>query len=312
MAQESWLASPVVEKVLLVILGAVLGFLSSYALDRQKAKREPHRQISWEAVVEQALIEVSRDIKGKVHVTYDGTAVQALTHVTCKVVNTGNQVIKDHELRFSFPRGVRLMEHYLAPRPDPELGVEPVDVGSLDGRPQCKYRIAHLQRGEEVTFNFVTAGGELGEWQPKSFNKDDDVDFQRRDVVRVKQDQEHLQPFLVLALLAVALPPALALFDFGYFSDIGVFLVRVGLLGALIPHVRPLVRIVNGLITARLAPPAAHRGNHVSDGRFRNVVQIGGSVDGSITFYPQTADDGNETGDAAPGRVDGSRTTGES
>ncbi|MGW4212910.1 hypothetical protein ACWEIJ_33340 [Lentzea sp. NPDC004789] len=266
------------EKVLLLFGGALVGFLSTYALDRIKARREPTKRLSWDASVRRALIEVSEEIKSKVRFLYEGTQVTALTHIRCTVTNTGNQLLKDQELRFPFPEGVTVLEHYLDPVPEPEL-----DVARIKDKPagHIRYRIGHLEPNKAVVFNFVTAGGELGQWEPHSRNPEG-VDFQRRDVTGFKQDQHHLFPFFMILLLIQTLPAALNLFVLGYIGDAAASVIRVGLLIALLPHVRPLVRIVERLVT-RAKDPAV-RANHLIQGDIHGHVIQARSIDGNITF----------------------------
>lgn len=301
-------AGSLTEKILLLIAGAVagalLGFLSTYALDRIKARREPTKRLSWDASMRRALIDVSDDIKSKVRFLYEGTQVTALTHVRCTVTNTGNQVVKDHVLRFPFPTEVTVLEHYLDPVPQPELDVARID-DSAEGH--CRYRIGHLERNEAVVFNFVTAGGELGDWQPHSRNPEGGVDFQRRDVTGLKQDQDHLYPFFLTLLLLVTLPAAADLFYFGYLSDFASTALRIGLLFTLLPHVRPLVRIVERLVTHR--KETSFQPRHVIRGDIHGPVVMAGDIDGNINFDPDRSapaegqangavvSSGNHTGD---------------
>jgi hypothetical protein len=285
-AEQSWTSNPLTEKILLAIVGALLGFVSSYSLERLKRRREPHKRISWDASIQRALIEVSRSIKSKVRFLYEGAEVTSLAHIKCTVSNTGNRVVKDHEIRFPFPEGARLLEHYVNPKPEPELGVELLADELVDGKQQCRYRIAHLEREESVVFNFVTAGGDLGDWKPRSFNQEGDVDFQRRDVSIVKEDQEHLRPFLTISLLAIAIPPILESFNFGNISGLTLLITRIALLGALLPHVRPVIRVIERLINQYLETSRGLRNETIINGRTGTVVQVGGYLTGGITFTP--------------------------
>ncbi|GAB2858888.1 hypothetical protein GCM10027200_69070 [Lentzea nigeriaca] len=274
------------EKIVLLVAGAVagalLGFLSNFALDRIKARREPTKRLSWDASVRRALIDVSDEIKSKVRFFYEGTQVTALTHVRCTVTNTSNQVVRDQELRFPFPDKVTVLEHYLDPVPEQELGVAPI-AKSPEGH--VRYRIGHLERNEAVVFNLVTAGGELGEWKPYFHNPAGDVDHQRRDVIGLKQDQDHLFPFFLILLLLLTVPSAIDLIRFGYLSDLAASAARVGLLLAIVPHVRPLVRIAERLIIRTKEP--TQEGTNVMSGHIHGNVLMAGRVDGGVNFDPE-------------------------
>jgi hypothetical protein len=287
------------EKILLLIGGALVGFLSTYALDRIKTRREPTKRLSWDASVRRALIEVSDDIKSKVRFLYEGTQIATLTHIRCTITNTGNRVVKDHVLRFPFPTEVKVLEHYLDPVPEHELGVARIE-DSPEGH--FRYRIGHLERNEAVVFNFVTAGGELGEWQPHSRNAEGDVDFQRRDVTGVKQDQDHLFPFLMILLLLQTLPTAFNVFALSYVGDAASSLIRLGLIAALLPHVRPLVRIVERLVT-RAKEPSTQTTHVISGAQARAVIAT--SIEGGSFFGPEEPERGGSrtNGEATSGKT---------
>lgn len=296
-SEQLWAISGLTEKIALALIGGVIGFLASYFLDRIKAHREPRRRISWDATTQRALIEVSPGIRSKVRVLYEESEVTKLTHLRCTVVNSGNRVIKDHQVRFPMPNGARLLEEYLDPPPDPELGVELLGKDTIDGATQCRYHIAHLERNESITFNFVTAGGEFRDWRPRSFNKEGDVEFQRRDASFDKEDQEHVPPFLLISFLAVAVPGALQSLNFGTSTNLLLFTIRAAFLTGLLPHVRPVIRVIDRLITHYLRSRGWTTTNIVhSSGA--NVVQAA-TIQGGISIgqeHEAGSSDGDNSG----------------
>jgi len=244
---QQYFTSELVEKVILALLGAVLGFVGAYTLDRVKARREPRRRISWDVDIERTLIKVKSSIRSKVRVLYNGAEVAELAHIKCAMANTGNRVVKNHELRFTFPERTTLLETYLEPVPDPELGVELILDEDTGGRSERRYRISHLERGEAVHFNFVTAGGDFADWRPRSFNQEGDVEFGRRDVAVAKEDEEHVRPFVTAALLMLLVPGIVGTFQLEGVSDLAVFVTRIALLA-------PTSRLSRGLCSA--SPPS--------------------------------------------------------
>ncbi|MFR9778111.1 hypothetical protein ACL02O_18915 [Micromonospora sp. MS34] len=261
----------------LTVIGAIIGVLGAYLVERLKARREPMRRLSWDVEVERALIEVQPDIRSHVKILYHGQPVEDLTHVRCRVTNTGNRVVKHHDLRFTFPAGARLLEAYLAPAPEPELGVTLVGE-SHEPRAERRYRIAHLERGESVTYNFVTAGGDFRDWRPRSHNDEGDVAFQRRGVEVARADEEHVTPFLLILVIYYLAGALVRTAPFGYFTDLLMLTVHLAAIVALAPHLLPMIRVVQRLLTRRPGDAPESVTNVVANDDGSVVFLNGGSI----------------------------------
>lgn len=250
----------------IALISAVVGFAFALLLDWIKAQREPRKQLSWTVDRGEGLFGVRPDIREKVKVLYNYEQVDSLSVVHCRITNTGNSVVKSEQVRFSFPPEVRMLEHVLDPEPERELGVtERVEAKKSDN--EAIYLIAHLERGWEVGFQFVLDGAVSTDWSPRDFNEDGNVTFVRRDVARVRKDQEHLQPFFVILLLSFVVPPI-----FSNLPSVGSFLEnisRVLFVVLLVPHAVPVARVfavlINSLSTRRA----------LVDVRDASAVQIG-------------------------------------
>ena len=95
-------------KVVLLVIGAAVGFVFSLLSDRLKARRDPKKRISYDLLVGATLASVPHELAEKITVLFSGAAIEGqLYEVTCRIENTGNQVIKQQFLRFSFPQGPR-------------------------------------------------------------------------------------------------------------------------------------------------------------------------------------------------------------
>lgn len=240
------------EKLALTVIGAILGFLGAYVIDRRRARREPRRRLSYEVEIAQALVEVQPHIRSRMQIIYGGREVGDLAHVRCRITNTGNRVVKHHDLRFTFPEGATLLEAYLDPEPEPELGVMLVGESSRP-RAERRYRIAHLERGESVTYNFVTAGGDFRGWRPRSHNDEGDVAFQRGGVDVATADAAHVTRFLLILVVYYLVTSVVGTVSFGYLTDLLLLTVHVAAIVALAPHLLPTIRVVQRLLTRRAA-----------------------------------------------------------
>nr|WP_157527352.1 hypothetical protein [Kibdelosporangium sp. MJ126-NF4]CEL14328.1 hypothetical protein [Kibdelosporangium sp. MJ126-NF4]CTQ88695.1 hypothetical protein [Kibdelosporangium sp. MJ126-NF4] len=298
------------EKIVLIVLGALVGFGFTYALDRIKARREPRHRVSWDLSLQRALVEVNQTIRPKVSFAYNGNPVTALAHLRCTVSNTGNRVVKNHEVRFPFADDVKVLDKYIDPKPDEELGVELIERNVTDGD-QYKYRIKHLERGQSVVFHFVVEGTNFGDWHPRSFNPDGDVDFQRRDIAIEKDDQQRILPFIITVVLAIAIPAALEALNsipgFGYFSAAAIFLTRIILVAAVLLQVRPIVRMIQRRITPG-SPGHADVMNSM-DGRVDgHVIQIG-TMTGDMTLDPRKDNAANAGANGQPAEPNAGQPT---
>jgi hypothetical protein len=105
-------------------------------------------------------------------------------------------------------------------------------------------------------------------------------------VNRIKAEQEHLTPFLaiVLAIAAVTLlalsVEATGIFIFNALWGV-VLLVQLGLLGALVPHLLPVIRLVRRLIDRWLIPPIPTT-NVVVESGSPNFIASSGTLNGGV------------------------------
>jgi hypothetical protein len=97
------------------------------------------------------------------------------------------------------------------------------------------------------------------DWQPYPFNAEGDVTFVRRDISRIREDQEHLQPFLTYLLLLIIIPPLFRdlLSGIGALATAGLGLVFLLLLA---PHIGPTSRVIARILTLLAsARPRGHQ-----------------------------------------------------
>ncbi len=257
---------------------ALLGFASSYTLERIKRRREPNRQISWDANTEQGIVETHPDLRQSIDIRYKGSPVSSLTAVTCRITNTGNMVVKNQQVRFAFPVGTTLLDASLDPVPQREIGaIREVDqeMAPLE----AIYKISHLERGQDVVVKLLATGKEASNWQVFPFNEDGDVDFQERDNSRRREDKEHVVPFLTILT-------AMILFGFiatplasNILLTYILSLVELTLAILLSSHVLSMARWIRDTLSGDHPP----FGNSVHSGEGA-ILQVGGNVSGDIHF----------------------------
>ncbi|ADU09161.1 MULTISPECIES: RIP homotypic interaction motif-containing protein [Micromonospora] len=204
-------------KLLLAVFTAACGFFFALIAERIKSRKASRKQLSWDVRVDDRLLQVGEGSSAeRITVSYGDVEVKNLTQVLASFENTGNSVIKNQYLRFRFPDESKILEVALDPEPEPELGVAEVGnekASDLDRR----YLIAHLEVGQSVRYRIVSDGGKWRSWAGvHPFNEEGGVEFQRRDVVRAREDEEEVVPFLrssamliTFLSLTVVAPPIL-------------------------------------------------------------------------------------------------------
>lgn len=273
--------SNIVEQVALSAVSAFFGFACSYALGRIGARRDPRKEISWEAVLDRGVLAVGPEIRENVNIHYKGENVKDLAALTFRITNTGNRVVKNEEVRFAFSSGSRILDAYFEPTPEPELRAAFVDSSS-EAALERKISIGHLEATQEVTARLIVAGQGDPEYKVHGFNEEGDVKFQRRDASRINQEQDHVVPFIVTLIFLIVLPPILESF-FGLtvlseFSNVLTNVIRLILFIFIAPHILPVARLVRRITTRWLVSPEPATSVTVQ-GENAQVVAASGQVE---------------------------------
>jgi hypothetical protein len=288
-AANQGFADSVTGKVALLVLTAIIGFVGSYVLEQYKRRREPHKQISWDMRVERGLVAVSPSVKERVQILYRNSPADNLHAVRFKASNTGNRVIKNQYIRFEFGPLTTMIDEGRDPPAPRELGVEQARTPDLP-RNETRYVIKHLERRQEVDFLLVVAGKDAGEPVPYHLNDEGDVDFIPRDVARVTEDIEHVQPFAFWLFLFLFVPSIFGFvsnsffFFFSDFSGAFVVLLRVVLLIPVLLHLRPVTRLVQRCVSTLIADVKASQEVRISGGRNFTFLSENSTLHGDISF----------------------------
>lgn len=261
--------------------GAILGFALNYALERIKRRREPTQQLSWDLSSERGLSDVRQDLQDHLRITYKETPVENLSLIHCRVANTGNRTVKNQQVRFAFPRDARVLEATADPKLPREIGLVR-DNGREEGPWECCFTIAHLDPSGEATIDLVATGAASSP-AVVGHNEAGDVQFQRRDLARAREDREHVVPFMVFAFLLASLPGAVRSVAFPFYAPVTATvgaLVQLSLIMALLPHVLPVARVVRLLIDQFLTSRASGASLSFVESEVQNISlsQDGGQV----------------------------------
>jgi hypothetical protein len=275
-------------QVLFLIAGGIFGAACTYAASRLSARHDPHKQLSWDADTDRGLIAVGPQIRDNVKISYKGEEADDLVAIRCHVRNTGNQVVKNQKLRFSFPEGTKILEAGFRPAPEPELLSSQLALDPTRAWDRS-FMIGHIEASQEVSFEFIAAGPRADGWTVHPFNEDGGVVFQQREVNRIRDEQEHIAPFVVFLTSLVAfsaLIPSLENTNF-FIND---FVAAVGLLGQVLliallaPHIIPVTKIIRRLIDRKLSSQDAATSVQVFGGAPRIVTSSGTIATGGVHF----------------------------
>lgn len=261
------------DKVLLALLGAVLGFVSSYAITSLQ-RRRTRKQLSYDTTIVKAKspIDTPRLAGGTqspIKVTYEGQSVDELSLVLCEFVNTGQTKIKDQYIRVTFPKSVRILDLVYDPEPKREQGVG-LDKSWPVTANERRFHIGDLEPKERVGFQFIVTGSSdaVPEIVPRA---EDDVEVVPRSRKRERDDADKARDFIIYAILYWA--GSAAAHDLGFLI---APLVQVLLFIPLLPYLPAFARFVVGVLARLGATP--------SEQATRTDVSIRGSVVGALAM----------------------------
>jgi hypothetical protein len=299
-------------------VGGAIGLLTGVYLDRRKAKREPLEQISYEKNIRswKNLVPSLPEISKKLSVNYNTVSIENLYVVSCIIENTGNKPIRDQSVKFTFPSDTVLLDQYLDPQPDMDVGLKPDNlVGEQFAR---RYQFGHLGTGERVGFHFIATGDRNPDFgRPVLRSEKSDAQLVERGTLKIADDSKHIQPFLIKVMTFAALAALSFTFSFGSYPIrlIGLVLLpfQIGILILLLPDIAPVTRLFtelvkNSLTRSRTSSPAVSI-EHVQVADSGRVV-VAGTLDGGSSVNFRTPQDApSDVGAGARAGEDGEGRT---
>lgn len=265
---------------LIAVIGTIVGSIGTLVVNYISSRKEPHKRVSWDATAEPGLKNIDPDIRRKLRIDYNGVLVEDLFSVKYRLQNTGNRVVKNERLRFTFPADAEIVEAYLSPEPEPELKVSEESVASTNER---VYLIGQLERGQEVNFRFVATGKEAASWKAVPSNDEGDVVVEQRDAPRTQENAAHIAPFLIWTLLLFAAPSVIDLGDLfgGLLTGVTAFVCLV----FAIYHLQFAARVIRDVLVSLSSRRTTSDVNAVArDGGKVLIVSEEGRINGSVSF----------------------------
>ncbi|GAA4307388.1 hypothetical protein GCM10023086_25930 [Streptomyces venetus] len=241
------------QNLVVAVVGVILGILGTVGIERMKLRREPTKRLSWDAEVHNAMVSTDDTLRRLLRLSYNDYPIEGLSSVEFRVENSGNRVVKNERLRFSFPRGAQVIEAVPTSQPEREMGVARRPDLEQDAS-EAVFVIGHLERGRSVTLRLSVAARDITGWEVVDHNEEGDVDFHERTAARRKEDREHVPTFFALAFLTFTVPPLAALL--GYVGQLAAVVLGVALLISVAPHLAPVGRTLRDFLT-RPEPPQA-------------------------------------------------------
>lgn len=237
-------------RYIFLLIGALVGFFSSYLMELIKARRLPKKELTWDLGTKAWRLD-QEDGAGKVvQVAYRGQAVDNLVTRTLRFTNTGNTTIRNQLLRLELPESAKLLDIQCSPTPPPEFEVEDITESeqSSSGR---SYKVGQLDPSQCVSFVINADGGDWTGWSGVHLkNREQEVKYQERAAARARADQEHVAPFVILLTLFVMdMILSIGFADLIFNAAVELIGIILGLL--VLRHLSATARVISSALTRR-------------------------------------------------------------
>jgi len=257
------------QNVAVALLSAVLAFLSGYALAGIGKKTRSGKKLSYSINIESGLVNVEKNIKDKVKVTYEREEIVNLSNVKFELLNSGESVVKLQDIRFEFPETTRILDFYFDPQPQPEMKVEKIyDPSIKEFEKKC--RIGHIEKDQQLGVRFIVTGDSEVSLIPHPFNENGDVEFISRSTAKTLSEKEQISRFLSLFVMYFLIPPIFSAFS--YIGELMSGVVRLTILLFLFRFIVPFSEVIADVITSWLRNKDIQMSNGVS---FSNISAQG-------------------------------------
>ncbi|MBI1368877.1 MAG: hypothetical protein GC162_09520 [Planctomycetes bacterium] len=236
------------QTLFVALASALIGSLGSFVLYVLKRKNAPRKEISYEIDISNTAPKVDASLEDKVAITFNGRMVEGLSLIKCDMINSGNQLINSLHLRFAVPDKNQIIESYLEPNPQEEVGLTTDDDPSSKPN-ERKYSISYLEPGTRLGFRFIAVGDSppLLEMYPRS--PEGDVKLVQR-LVRIELDElAKAKSFVSLFLLYILVIPIFQEIS-RWIMPAGIFVtaMRLTLVVMMLPFARQFAHVAVGAL----------------------------------------------------------------
>jgi hypothetical protein len=253
--------------ITIAVVSAVLGFLVSIAIESIKKGSTPKKQLSYTKIIKSGIIgKIEKDVENKVSILYDGKPAKNMFYALFDIENTGNQQIKNQEIRFEFTEGSEILDVFFEPQKIlPEMDFEEINL-PISVNNEKKYKIGMIKPKEKFGFRFIVQSSEnkIATLDHHTKNEED-VSFVAREAKKVADDIDQIKSFLSLSLTFFVLLPLLQnllsknVFLHPFFRDLSELVVSiVGLIGfifVILPRFGSFIQSVVNLVSGSLQKP---------------------------------------------------------
>lgn len=286
------------QNVAVAVLSAVLAFLSGYALAGVGKKKGSGKELSYSLSITNGVVQVDKDIKERVKILYNDELIDNLYNVEFELENTGDTVVKSHEVRFEFPEGTRILDFSFDPEPEPEMGVAKIESG-LGLKPnERKCKIGQIERGQKVGVQFaVTNKSDLQEVKVHPFNEIGDVVFSPREIVKQVSDKEQVKKFLINSILYFLIPPifdSLPVFSGELMSAVTRLFILLNLFRVIAPFSEAVADLITRIASFVARNMLTMNGSNIS--ALSDSVIVAGCDNTTVNVLPDKSEgDGNQS-----------------
>lgn len=242
------------EKILLTILGVILGFFSSLFLDTIKRKRDARKQITWDTKIEKGILEFSSHLKTQreqVQLYYKNHPVKNIAIVFFTLQNTGNREIRNQYVRLEFIGVERIWDLVYEPEPEREMNFRESNSHSLKNHEQI-YEFDYMVPEQRIGLQFIVEGIENESIDIKIHyknNSSDDVFYIEGESKKIQTEKDSIRNFLIFITLFVILPiPFLEIQSIVSSIFIIIVFIRIFLLIMIVRLLPSVSKIISDLI----------------------------------------------------------------
>lgn len=260
-----WYQDGFASEALKILATGIVTFIISYILLRLQKQRRDKKQISYDLEIKNGLLEVDESIKQHVGISYKAHPAVNLTMVGVNVQNTGDLLIKDQQIRFTFGNSNRIVDTFFEPNVDPELFLIELESKNTFEK---KYNIGHFEKNQSVNYRFIIEGDPV-DIKLTPYNEEGNVEFNPRSVNKQKDERSILQNFFLIGFFFFTIPPV-----FSDLTELGVLMESILRIVFIILWYPAFIKSINIFIEMFLVKNQSKAGSGIVVNGNGNIISI--------------------------------------